>query len=275
MTNVFSYSTLLSQFARRVKPWMSERMRIENVEIVLVEPQNPGNIGAAARALYNMGLARLTLVGWAEDIESRRVAYEWATDGERILKKARRCQSLKEAIAHCALAIATSARIGRNRPPLLGRNEFVASLERWTPSNCVAIVFGPERTGLRMEHVRLCSHLFTLPTAPGCRSLNLAQAVLLVGYEILLASGGTIGEVANLSHEEPLDRPATRRERQRLYEHACQMLEAVGFLRPGRPIRPVEEICYLLDRAGATAHEVQILHGMCRKILWAAQQKKK
>jgi TrmH family RNA methyltransferase len=253
---------------------MVERLHRKNIEIVLVEPQNAGNVGAAARALYNMGLDRLALVGWIEDIESRRVAYEWATDGEQILKKARRCSSLEQALAKCTLAVATSARQGSDRPPSLGRADFIALLERWTPSNRVAIVFGPERTGLRTEHVRLCSHTLMLPTAPGCTSLNLAQAVLLVGYEILLASGGADeGAACCAPTRRPVDRVATRGERQRLYEHACQALKAVGFLRPRRPIRPLDEIGYLLDRAATTSHEVKILHGMCRKILWAAGKK--
>lgn len=252
---------------------VAERVRCENIEIVLVEPQNAGNVGAAARALYNMGLHRLTLVGWAENVESRRVAYEWATDGEPILKKARQCGSLREALSDCALAVATSARSGKDRCPSLGRRELVALLERWTPNNRVGVVFGPERTGLRMEHLELCSHTLTLPTAPGCSSLNLAQAVLLVGYEILLASSGVAENVA--IRQDPLGRVATREERQRLYEHARQALDRVGFLRPGRPIRPLNEICYLLDRAAASSHEVRILHGMCRKILWAARRGEK
>jgi TrmH family RNA methyltransferase len=258
---------------------MAENIHQENIEIVLVEPQNPGNVGAAARALYNMGLDRLTVVGWAEDLESRRIAYEWATDGEPVLKKARRCPSLAEAIGDCAYAIATSARPGSDRPPGLGRRGLIALLERWTPTNRIAIVFGPERTGLRTEHVELCSHTLMLPTVPGRKSLNLAQAVLLVGYEILLASAGTDEDAKSAENNDsacrvpadraalPTDPIATRAERQRLYEHARQALEAVGFLRPGAPIRPLHEIGYLLDRAAATAHEVQILHGMCRRIL--------
>jgi len=263
---------------------MAERIDRHNVEIVLVEPQNPGNVGASARALHNMGLGRLALVGWAEDVESRRIAFEWATDGEPVLKKARRCSTLEEALADSVYAVAASARSGSDRPPSLGRAELTALLERWTADHRVAIVFGPERTGLRSEHVRLCSHTLMLPTAPGCKSLNLAQAVLLVGYEILLASGG--GEPAEASaksvkgakgekgascgaqgQEAGFNRIATRGERQRLYEHACEALKAAGFLRPGAPIRPLDEIGYLLDRAAATSHEVQILHGMCRKIL--------
>jgi TrmH family RNA methyltransferase len=244
----------------------------ENIEFVLVEPQNAGNVGAAARALYNMGLDRLVLVGWAEDVESRRIAFEWATDGEPVLKRARRCDSLEEAVADCALAIATSAREGGDRPPSLGRDALIPLLERWTPKNRVAIVFGPERTGLRTEHLRLCSHTLMLPTAPGRTSLNLGQAVLLVAYEILLVSGRATKPAER--RQGPLDRVATRAERQRLYDHAVEALTAVGFLGPDRPIRPLEEIGYVLDRAGATTHEVRILHGICRNILWLAREKK-
>ena len=244
----------------------------ENIEIVLVEPRNAGNVGAAARALYNMGLDRLVLVGWVEDVEARRIAYEWATDGERVLKKARRCQSLKQALADCAVAIATSARRGGDRPPMLTSGDLAALLERWTPNNRVAIVFGPERTGLRLEHLRFCSHVLTLPSAPRRLSLNLAQAVLLVGYEILIATGRA-AEPAG-SRRDSLGRAATRAERQRLYEHAQAALEAIGFLRPGHPLRPLDELCHVLDRAGATSHDVRILRGLCRKILWTAKKRR-
>jgi len=252
---------------------MGASIRKDNIEIVLVEPQNPGNVGAAARALYNMGLEHLGLVGWNEDVESRLTAYEWAMDGEWILQRARRCDSLGEAIAHCGIAVATTAREGTDRPPVIGPERLVALLEQWTPNNRVAVVFGPERTGLRREHLRLCSHSLILPTAPGRTSLNLAQAVLLVGYEILRATGGA-REIKDRRPPE-LGHTATRAERQQLYGHARQALEAVGFLRPGRPLRPLDEICYLLDRAAATSHEVRILHGICRKILNAVSERER
>ncbi|MCX8038851.1 MAG: hypothetical protein N3D11_17740 [Candidatus Sumerlaeia bacterium] len=242
-----------------------------HIQIVLVEPHNAGNIGAAARALYNMGLEHLALVGWHETVEARRIAFEWATDGEPVLKRARRCATLEEALAGCGLAIATSARRGEDRPPAISRTDLIALLNHWTPSNQVAIVFGPERTGLRTEHLALCTHTMTIPTAPGKASLNLAQAVLLVGYEILIASG-LAAAAAQPADIRALDRVATRAERRRLYEHASEALRAVNFLRPGRPDRPLDEICWMLDRAAATSHEVRILHGMCRKILRAVRK---
>ncbi|MBM3334957.1 hypothetical protein FJY63_09885 [Candidatus Sumerlaeota bacterium] len=262
---------------------MKRQIRCENILVVLVEPQNPGNIGAAARALYNMGLDNLAIVGWKEDVESRRTAHEWATDGESVLKKAKRSTSLAEAIAGCGLAIATSARCGADRPPVIERHDLIALLKRWTPNNRVALVFGPERTGLRNEHLQLCSHMLTLPTAPGCTSLNLAQSVLLVSYEILLAtadqttatakSARAAGSDLSDASDSGFTRVATRSERIRLYQHASEALQAVGFLKLGHPTHPLDQICYVLDRAAATSHEVRILHGMCRKILSAARSK--
>ena len=97
--------------------------------------------------------------------------------------------------------------------------------------------------------------------------------MLLVGYEILAASGRAAEPPAKVLG--PLERVATRAERQRLADHAKEALEAVGFLTPHRPIRPLHEVCWMLDRAGATAHEVRILHGMLRRILWTASREKK
>jgi len=244
-------------------------LRTENIRFVLVEPRNAGNVGSAARALYNMGLSDLALVGWEETVEARRIAFEWATDGEGVLAGARRCATLEAALADCALAIATSARLGADRPPPLARDNLGPTLARWTPANRAAIVFGPERTGLRTEHLRLCTHTLVLPVARGRKSLNLGQAVLLTGYEILMASERPVE--ADLRRPGPLDRVATREERQRLYRHAVEALEAVDFLTPHRPIKPLLDICHALDRAALTSHEVRILHGMLRNIHWKAR----
>lgn len=246
---------------------MGQEIRTENIEIVLVEPRNPGNVGAAARALHNMGLERLAIVGWEEDVDARRIAAEWAMDGESILKRARPCDSLEEAVAECGLVIAATARRGRDRPPPITRSDLPDLLARWTPNNHVAIVFGTERSGLRWEHLHRCSHVLALPTAPGATSINLAQAVLLVAYEILLATGEHVE--GKEGSDKPVHPAATRTERQRLYDHAREALELTGFLQPGHPILPLDQINQVLDRAAATSHEVQILHGMCRKVITA------
>jgi TrmH family RNA methyltransferase len=257
--------SFVSDAAKGVKSAMVETLRPENLLFVLVEPRNPGNVGAAARALFNMGLEHLAIVRWEEDTDARRIALEWSTDGQWVLQKARRCDSLEEAIADCHLAIATSARQGADRPPPLTLDGMIEQLRRWTSDHRVAIVFGPERTGLRYEHLRLCSHSFMIPTASAPRSFNLGQAVLLTAYEIVKAAGGT--EEAAERPQRPLDQVASRGEREQLVRHATEMLKAVDFLKPGHPVRPMHDLGYMLDRAGATSHEVKILHGVCRSVL--------
>lgn len=242
---------------------------MENIEFMLVEPRQAGNVGAAARALFNTGFERLSLIGWDENIDARRTAIEWATDGEPVLANARRCESLEEAVAECGLVIGTAARQGADRPPPLSLDELIETLERWTPNNRVAIVFGPERTGLRTEHIKKCGHTFMIPTASAPRSLNLAQAVLLTGYEIMRAANRGIEAIK--PPPKPLDRTATRAEREQLRKHAEEALQAATYLRPEFPDYSLDLIERMLDRAAATAQDVRILHGMCRSVLWAVK----
>jgi len=250
---------------------MTACIRTDNIEFILVEPRNPGNVGAAARAMFNMGLEHLAIVAWEDDADARRTAIEWAMDGEWILQGARRCASLDEAVAGTGLVIALSARRGGDRPPALTREDLPTALARWTSNNRVAFVFGPEQAGLRLEHLRHCTHTLALPTAPGATSINLAQAVLLVAYEIRLAAGGYV-EGKEGSEQAPVHAVATREERERLYRHAREALEAVGFFKPHHPLHPLDTIDHLLDRAAATSHEVQILHGMCHKVITAVKK---
>ena len=230
-------------------------------------------MGAAARALFNTGFARLSLVGWDEDVETRHDATKWATDGEPVLANARRCDTLEEAVADCGLVIATAARQGADRPPPLLLDEFIETLERWTPNSRVAIVFGPERTGLRTEHLNKCAHTFMIPTAGAPRSLNLAQAVLLTGYEIMKAADR--GIEATMPPPRPTDRTATRAEREQLRRHAEGMLRAVRYLRPEFSDQSLDLIERMLDRAAATLQDVRILHGMCRSVLHTVENQSK
>ncbi len=160
---------------------------LQNISIVLVRSQSAGNIGSACRAMKNMGLSSLILVAPEEDplsLEARMMA----TSAKDVLEKARICQTLGEALLGFRWIVATSARRGKNRGPFISPREISPEIIDHAWSIPVAIIFGPEDHGLSNEELAPCHALISVPTHRRLSSLNLAQAVMLVGYELYLAS---------------------------------------------------------------------------------------
>jgi len=163
-------------------------LSLRHIRIVLVEPQHPGNIGAVARAMKTMSLESLTLVKPrsfpSEEADAR------ASGALDVLENASVVETLAEAVGACAFVVATTS---RNRahplPSLTARECGEAIVREATAQTPAAILFGPERTGLRNEDMDACTHQVTIPTSPDYASLNLASAVQLLAYEVFLASG--------------------------------------------------------------------------------------
>ena len=163
----------------KTKRWIEQPAPV----VVLVEPQLGENIGAAARAMANFGLSRLRLVkplqGWPN--EKARVM---AAGADRVLDNAQLYDSLDEAIDDCSFVLAATARNHDQAKPVIGAAEAAAEMApRVAAGETVAIVFGRERNGLENHEVGLADRILTLPVNPAFASLNLAQAVVIVGYE--------------------------------------------------------------------------------------------
>jgi tRNA/rRNA methyltransferase len=236
----------------------------ERVSVVLVEPQSPGNIGAAARALQNMGLKNLTLVrpGEFQVPEARRMAMHALP----LLQAARVASSLDEAIAEDGLVVGTSRRLGKNRRPVVdvreaGRRVAEASLS----GNRVALVFGREDSGLTTTEMGRCHLLARIPTADTNPSLNLAQAVLVCVYEIWRVWE----EVADPDGYAPRDL-APARSIEEMFRDLQRLLEEIGFLNEQNPEEILLALRRLLGRAEMERREVQILRGIFRQMRWAA-----
>lgn len=230
-------------------------MRLAGVEIVLVRPRRPANVAAACRAMKNMGLRTLRIVeppvGLAAP-DARALAYgAW-----ELLDGAVPAASLAEAVASSGLVVGTSA---REVPGHWTPRRLAMEIQDRSP---VSIVFGPEASGLTNQELALCHARVTIPAHPAQPSLNLAQAVLIVAYELWVAG----------------DPPAPSLERERAatgdVEAALaalrQALLAIGYLNPDNPEALLAEFRALLARAGPTAREVALLRGMARQILWAS-----
>jgi TrmH family RNA methyltransferase len=231
-------------------------MHPERVDVVLVRPSRPANVAAACRAMKNMGVTRLRLVGAppVDRPEDRALAYG-AWD---VLDGAERHATLAEAVAGSTFVAGTSGRGGAGRwtPRRLAREGGARAGEGRT-----CLVFGPEATGLTRRELGLCHVVVHIPTHTAHASLNLAQAVLILAYEIRLS-------------RRPDTAPADEDRAEARELEACLLalegsLLAIGYLKPRDPGRILAEIRSLLARAGPTRRELTLLRGMARQIQWA------
>ena len=225
------------------------------VRIVLVGTTHPGNIGAVARAMKNMGLSELLLVRPRyfphEDADAR------ASGAEDVLKAAQVVDNLAAAIADCHFVAGASARARTIGWPTLMPRECAARLTRESRVGHVAAVFGPEKAGLTNEDLDLCHTLVTIPTSPNFSSLNLAMAVQVLTYELRLAAlDGTAGEV---TRDAPL---ASTAELERFHVHLEQVLTASGFLDAENPRYLMRRLRRLFLRAEPDRNEINILRGI-------------
>ncbi len=236
----------------------------EKIKIVLVETSHPGNIGAAARAMKTMGLNRLSLVNPREYPSAE--ATSRASGADDVLMNAEVHESLDAAIADCQLVMGTSARLRTLKWPQLDPRETAGRVyeEAGSGSGSVAIVFGRERTGLTNEELALCHYLVNVPTNPEYSSLNVASAVQILCYEIMMRAQDGQPRAA----EELGEQPVEQIEMQRLYGHFEEALIELDFLDPDNPKHLMRRIRRLFNRVRMTQNEVNILRG----ILTSAQR---
>ncbi len=223
--------------------------------IVLCRPNHPGNVGATARAMKTMGLTDLRLVA---PVRPPAPQDQWmATHGADVLAAARTHATLAEAIADCAAAFALSARAREWSPQVL---EVRAAAQRATGFGApVAFVFGNEAAGLTNEELFACQFLVHIPADPENSSLNLAQAVQVVCYELRMARGATVPPIR-------AQKPATVADLEGLYAHLEEAARASGFMVPGSKLR--ERWRRLFSRVPALEREeVNILRGLLKSLL--------
>ncbi|MCW8829900.1 MAG: tRNA (cytosine(32)/uridine(32)-2'-O)-methyltransferase TrmJ [Gammaproteobacteria bacterium] len=245
---------------------------LENIRIVLVNTSHPGNIGAAARAMKNMGLSKLVLVDPVDHPTYE--AYSRAAGADDVLGAAVVVKTLAEAVAGCSWVMGTSARERTVQWPMMQPRECAEETMKQAAQAEAAIVFGRERTGLTNEELEQCHALVNIPTNPDYSSLNVAAAVQVLSYELRLAALASLaiaepvsGEVA-AKHQDDL--PATADQVDGMYQHLYQMLEDVKFFGTSNPEIVMRRLKGLFNRAQVTIREVSILRG----IFSAAQGRK-
>lgn len=238
--------------------------------IILVRPTEEGNVGAVARAMANMGLGTLILVEPATALGG--TARAFAVGARHVLEGHRRTGSLEEALAPYRRVVGTtSTRDRRIGPtvPLLSPRELPEVLAGDPPGTSTALVFGPEASGLTGEELACMSPLVRVPCSAVQPTLNLAQAVLVIIYELHMARLESRGFP---TLEAATELPAAAAQVEGLFAHVRETLAAVGFDRDDTFEAVLRDLRRLAGRVALSSREVSLLRGICRRTLNAVGQ---
>ena len=233
------------------------QVRLERVAVVLLRPRLAENIGAAARAACNMGLGRLVVVQ-PQDLDPERMGRMATGAAAHLLAGMQVHDDLGQALGPFQYVVGTTARLGGVRREFFTPREVAARLIDISALNEVALLFGPENFGLTNEELPFCHALVHIPTA-GCSSLNLAQAVLVLAYEISVAGS-----------EKPrfVPRLANVAELESMYAMLQETLVKINFISHQNPEHWMFNVRRLFARYGLRAREAQVIKGICRQIDW-------
>jgi len=244
---------------------MTEKVNLNNIDIVLNKPRYPENIGAAARAIRNMGLRRLIVVE-PENFDMGKILKLATHAASDVAAGIEQYDNLKDALKSYQYVVGTTARVGGERQIMGKPADMAEHLISISAENRVAIVFGSEDRGLLNEDIRLCHILVNIPTAE-FSSLNLAQAVMIVCYELFKAS---LPEKKRF-----VPRLASRHELDGMYEQLRDILIRICYINPENPDYRLNHIRHFFTRIQLKAKEVSIIRGLCRQVDWYAEKRYK
>lgn len=226
---------------------------------ILVGTTHSGNIGAAARAMKNMGFSELRLVDCCTHLTKDALARSSGADG--VLQEAKRFNTLDEAVADCQSVIGTSARDRHLAVPVMAcrdvAGEIAIEAQSLETASRVALVFGRERSGLSNEEMDRCTRLLRIPCNPEFSSLNLGAAVQVVAYECAQAL-----QLVSLNPFSEKEAAASGQAMQHFYEHLSRVMIATGFLDPDNPRHLMRRIKRYFERNRPNENEINILRGI-------------
>ncbi len=222
----------------------------DNIYFILVEPSEPGNIGSAARAIKNMGFRNLEMVRPVDyhTDETRRLA----ANSYDIIENAKVHETISEALKEKSFAVGMTRRIGKTRGLIMPVKKSAEEMLRSAEENRIAIVFGREDKGLTNEEIKQCSYIATIPTHENQPSLNLAQAVLIVAYEL-----------SQLEPKDNLDRLVDQEELMPLFDRISDSLKLLGYIPRGdrdMESRILRNFKNIIGRSGLTDWELNMIH---------------
>ena len=239
------------------------KMNLKSISILLVRPRYHENIGSVARAMKNMGLNRLIVVDGSSPLH--RDAYKLASGAEDILDRAEEFPTLREAISEMGCVVGMTSRVGKERSPLLTPKNVAEKLIPISEENSIALVFGSEKEGLTNEELSLCHYYVRIPSVDSFPSLNLAQAVMVLCYELFQSSTMNQKATGPLASSDHLER---------MFEHMERTLMAIEFLDAEQPERIMRVLRKMFGRSQMGEREVQIFQGIWSKMDWHVGKRK-
>ena len=238
---------------------MSPAAKTKNISIVLYKPKYAGNIGSVARAAKNMGISNIIVVGNAvfdrEEMQQR--STHLAAD---VLDSIQYFASIEEALGSFNYIVGTTARLGKARGPFIAPRAVASDIADISQKNKVALLFGPEDTGLANDQLRLCHAVVTIPTSREFTSLNLSQAVMILCYEIFIASSSATESSA------ATPKLALSSELEGMYGQIETLLAEIEFINPENPDYWMMHLRRFFSRAGLLSREAGLIRGICRKL---------
>ncbi|UCD82626.1 MAG: RNA methyltransferase [Desulfobacterales bacterium] len=234
------------------------KINLNNISIVLFRPRYPENIGAAARAMRNMGLTQLVVVD-PQNCDLTKICKMATHEALEVVEQMKVCSTLKSALVDFNFVVGTTARLGGQRKAVSSPAKLAQKLISLSAQNQIAILFGPEDRGLTNIDIRSCDILVNIPTAE-FSSLNLAQSVMIMCYELFC-----------FSRDKPVDfapRLANRHELDAMYEQLKDVLMRISFINPENPDYFMNNLRHFASRLQLRAKEVKIVRGICRQIDW-------
>jgi TrmH family RNA methyltransferase len=232
------------------------------LRIVLVEPKEAGNVGAAARVMKNFGFDALWIVG--EHPQLLPVSSWWASGADDLLAATRFAPALLDAIGDAHLTVATTSSRGRTTPATFTPRTLGERFASLDEDQTLAVVFGREDSGLTREELVLCQHTAVIPTNAAFPTMNLAQSVGVFCYEL-----------SSIAPAPAARQLATAELVERMHERAQALLLDVGFLHANNPARIYDDLRAAAARADLDEREATILLGMIRQIDWALGKRTK
>jgi tRNA/rRNA methyltransferase len=234
---------------------VKRKIHLDSLSVVLVRPKFPENLGSVARAMKNMGLARLVVVSGCCPLHAN--AYKLASGAEDILERAEEFPTLREAVSGMGCVVGMTSRGGKERDPDLTPEAMARKLIPLSQKNWIGLVFGSEKEGLTNEELSLCHLYARIPSMESFPSLNLAHAVMVVAYVLFRFSTEILEKERRLAPAEEVER---------MFEHMEKMLLRIGFLDPSNPKRIMRVLRRLFGRSQMAEREVQILQGIWSQI---------
>ena len=230
---------------------MKGKINPDSISIILVRPKFHENIGSVARAMKNMGLSRLIVINGCSPLHPN--AYKLASGAEDILERAEEFPTLREAISELGCLVGMTSRGGRDRHPDLTPKALAKRIVYLSQENSIGLAFGSEKEGLTNEELSLCHFYVRIPSIESFPSLNLAQAVMVICYELFQASKEIPKVPIQLGQAEQLEK---------MFEHMEKTLIQIGFLDSNHSKRIMRALRRLFGRSQMDEREVQILQGI-------------